>query len=408
MKLPFPGISPTLDPMQDQADFPRLPKIPFIIFDVLLVLVALAVAYGSDGPLSPALFFLVVFCIALGSTVACLPFYLEFKTHARLAEFDRAGSGAGQLQRLDLIETGLRNVQTAAERQADDSGRVTTLIEGFFKRFEDKLNQPQPLEPGFSGEMREGIEAIREQLRILTDSAHKSPTAALIDKIEARLDRLSKHLAELKSPTPEQEKVPVQSAAAKDIPKKQANPVPPQPEVKRESPAPAKELATKEPPAKEPAAEEVAAEELAGGDRDTPAEDDKVVEKPPTENAADSEPRETGDKSATGPQQPELIDDIPDTRLKTAKPGKQKTTLIAQVLIGIGNKPYLRGEGPGLSPDKGVAMDFLEIGKWQWIAPEGDAPIKCRIYKNDEIAAEGEAILIEPGQRRSVAPRFPQ
>ena len=42
------------------------------------------------------------------------------------------------------------------------------------------------------------------------------------------------------------------------------------------------------------------------------------------------------------------------------------TTVIAKVMIGIGNKPFVRGEGPGLSWDEGVAMNFLEIGKWAW------------------------------------------
>ena len=39
-------------------------------------------------------------------------------------------------------------------------------------------------------------------------------------------------------------------------------------------------------------------------------------------------------------------------------------------MIGIGNKPYLRGEGPGLSWDEGVPMNFIEIGKWSWSPPQ--------------------------------------
>ena len=80
--------------------------------------------------------------------------------------------------------------------------------------------------------------------------------------------------------------------------------------------------------------------------------------------------------------------------------------LVAQVLIGIGNKPYVRGTGGGLSLHEGVPMEFLEIGKWQWTAPEGDEPITCQIYKNDEVPATGEMIELEPGQRRTVSPTF--
>ena len=58
---------------------------------------------------------------------------------------------------------------------------------------------------------------------------------------------------------------------------------------------------------------------------------------------------------------------IPPKEDKVEKNGT--TTVVANVMIGIGNKPYLRGEGPGLSWEEGVAMNFIEIGKWAWSPP---------------------------------------
>ncbi|MGF1453330.1 MAG: hypothetical protein ACFB21_14805 [Opitutales bacterium] len=112
------------------------------------------------------------------------------------------------------------------------------------------------------------------------------------------------------------------------------------------------------------------------------------------------------DEDVQGASQPELIEGADGGPPKARKAGRKDTTLIAQVLIGIGNKPYVRGEGPGLSPDEGVPMEFLEIGKWQWTAPDSTAPLRVQIYKNDEIPAQEGWIDLEPGQRRSVTPRF--
>ena len=48
---------------------------------------------------------------------------------------------------------------------------------------------------------------------------------------------------------------------------------------------------------------------------------------------------------------------------------------MAKVKIGIGNKPFLRGEGPGLSWEEGVPMNFVEIGKWSWSPSDKEAPL---------------------------------
>ncbi len=116
------------------------------------------------------------------------------------------------------------------------------------------------------------------------------------------------------------------------------------------------------------------------------------------------------DEELDEPLEPEtdLLGEVPPAQKKKRKRApKDATTLVAQVLIGIGNKPYVRGTGPGLSTDKGVPMEFVEIGKWQWVAPESDEPVTCQIYRNDEIVAEGEEIVLEPGQRRTISPIFP-
>ena len=83
------------------------------------------------------------------------------------------------------------------------------------------------------------------------------------------------------------------------------------------------------------------------------------------------------------------------------------TRLIATAYIGIGNKLYIRGEGPGLSWDKGVPLQFVSIGKWRWETPDATAPVTAKLYKNDQIECHGlGALTLEPGRQREVNAGF--
>lgn len=82
------------------------------------------------------------------------------------------------------------------------------------------------------------------------------------------------------------------------------------------------------------------------------------------------------------------------------------TTVVANVMIGIGNKPYLRGEGPGLSWDEGVSMNFVEIGKWAWSPPRKNASIQVQVYRNDEVPDKGGKVDVRPGQKLEITPDF--
>lgn len=73
------------------------------------------------------------------------------------------------------------------------------------------------------------------------------------------------------------------------------------------------------------------------------------------------------------------------------------TALIVNLMIGIGNKPFVRGTGPGLSQDKGVPMTFLGIGRWQWVSPAPDAPATVEVWKNDQ-SPLGEPLHLSGGE----------
>lgn len=99
--------------------------------------------------------------------------------------------------------------------------------------------------------------------------------------------------------------------------------------------------------------------------------------------------------------------DLPEKRGPKVRTKKNDSAVTAKVLIGIGNKPFIRGSGGGLSWERGVPMEFESIGSWRWLAPaELDAPLRFRIYRNDQDPDGGGERTLEPGQKLEVEPRF--
>jgi len=99
---------------------------------------------------------------------------------------------------------------------------------------------------------------------------------------------------------------------------------------------------------------------------------------------------------------------LPESSGKACKTSKADTCVIVNSLIGIGNKPYLRGAGGGLSADKGVPMEYLEIGKWRYVfPPDSQFPIEFSVYKNDETRSDGgEVFKILPNEKLELNLRF--
>ena len=135
--------------------------------------------------------------------------------------------------------------------------------------------------------------------------------------------------------------------------------------------------------------------------------DDEEVEAAPASAApapvaaAAAEPEPEEEESAE-----EVIEEIADDAAEEAAPAADEaadavagsgTSLIINLMIGIGNKPFVRGTGPGLSRDKGVPMSFLGIGRWQWVSPDPEAPATVEVWKNDQ-SPMGEALHLPGGE----------
>ncbi|HWL17938.1 MAG TPA: hypothetical protein VNR00_20165, partial [Opitutus sp.] len=82
------------------------------------------------------------------------------------------------------------------------------------------------------------------------------------------------------------------------------------------------------------------------------------------------------------------------------------TRLIATAYIGIGNRLFIRGDGPGLSWDKGLPLQFISIGKWRWETSDPAGPIRFKLLKNDETESSLGSLTLEPGHQQEVTVKF--
>ncbi len=83
------------------------------------------------------------------------------------------------------------------------------------------------------------------------------------------------------------------------------------------------------------------------------------------------------------------------------------TRLLVTAYIGIGNRLFVRGDGPSMSWEKGIPLQFVSIGKWRWETTEATAPLRFKIFKNDvvECASLGERTLA-PGRQIELTAAF--
>jgi hypothetical protein len=83
-----------------------------------------------------------------------------------------------------------------------------------------------------------------------------------------------------------------------------------------------------------------------------------------------------------------------------------RTTIVAKIDIGFGNALYIRGEGPGLSWDKGLAMDCVADSEWTATISDAMAPIVFKLLLNDITWCAGTDYSVEPGGSITIEPTF--
>jgi hypothetical protein len=141
-----------------------------------------------------------------------------------------------------------------------------------------------------------------------------------------------------------------------------------------------------------------------------PAKKIPAAKKPkPSEPVVESETPPT--KPDESPKELSLSNDDPEpdfpvkSKQRIAPDGA--TRLLVTAYIGIGNRLFIRGDAAGLNLEKGVPLQFVSIGKWQWETKEARGPVRVKLYKNDEIecVSLGE-VTLESGHQAEVSASF--
>lgn len=85
--------------------------------------------------------------------------------------------------------------------------------------------------------------------------------------------------------------------------------------------------------------------------------------------------------------------------------GGTMTTIDVQADVGFGNAVFLRGDGAGLSWDRGIRMVCVEGKTWRWSGMIKH-PLTFKPVLNDRNWASGHDYRVSPGQHLEVKPAF--
>jgi hypothetical protein len=82
------------------------------------------------------------------------------------------------------------------------------------------------------------------------------------------------------------------------------------------------------------------------------------------------------------------------------------TTISAHIDVGFGNLLYVRGDGPGLSWDRGLQMQCVADDGWSLVLSESSRPVVFKFLLNDEVWSTGEDYTAKPGAVTVFTPLF--
>lgn len=389
---------------------PRLPKWIFLVIDLGLLLTAFIIVYFAKNPYAPVPLLTAVACVGLAAIIGLVPFLVDYAADsAEYVQQERARI-ADQVQRLNA----------AGESLARAAAQIKAVEEAVHKTAHAAENLPY--------RMQEKLAEFNQQLATTEDEEKERLTEELAtlrqgesERLTALADKISKTLAELTALDASTRK---QLAAAQDaaVGKFESR-------LQAAVTALDAKLATVSVPVTTPAKAAEPLEEKPSAPAASVVESVSVVEA----SAAPEAGGEPKPKKPRAPRKPKPEDTLaamsapaaegsessdesasPDASTETATAPADETSvsadgatrLLVTAYIGIGNKLYIRGDGPGLSWDKGLPMKFVSIGKWGWATDEATGPVACKLYKNDETAALSGEIFLEPGQHVEVTALF--
>jgi len=400
--------------MNFPSDIPKLPKWIFLLSDAVLLAAAWIVKKGADHPSAGAPLIAIVVLVVVAVAVGVYPFITDDARKYDQAVDDRqkalqtmAATVATAAEQVSIAASGLQAISAAAQENFARSEEAAVQIsdklaafEGQVAAFERRLAGTRPANTESDIRLDAAVRrvaraaaAIELTVTKVVETARAAPPATIPEPPPV----LAGHMVEIRPAFPAAD-----DSAAPIPPSDLSAPVDlaPPAAVERELVAPAEQLAEPAPPPRRRAARKAApsasAETPAPAEIPAPAETPaEPVPPPPEEPAAPAAPEEL-EPAAVAAEMPE-----------PAVSADGATRLVVTAYIGIGNRLFIRGDGPGLSWDKGVPLTFVSIGKWRWETNDAAGPVRFRLFKNDsvECTALGEC-TVEPGAQQEFTASF--
>ena len=103
---------------------------------------------------------------------------------------------------------------------------------------------------------------------------------------------------------------------------------------------------------------------------------------------------------------PPVKEDVPPALSGTKITTPSGTKITAQIDVGFGNTLYLRGDGPGLSWEKGIVLDCVADDKWSIAFFDAVEPVVFKFLINDQTWSLGDDFVAAPGTDLTVSPTF--
>jgi hypothetical protein len=429
-----------------------MPKWPFLAGYALLIGLALAIGFHSHNPFAAKSLIMIFACVVLGAVLGTWPFIADYESKRNEA-LDERQRGLEALAH--TITSSAEQISIAAQSLpgiAEIAAKNLKLAEHLPARLQEKIGEIKQRLAEVPVAKKEPSEHAAESERLATTADHirqavtelakfeaaaQKNLAAAGDKLDAKAAQIFKQLdTKIAALSDLAEKF---SASAAPLPEEKPAPVRKAQEPPLSEPAAIASTVADKPAGIEPTRGEPASPELVERVEpiviETPAEESKTPRKrtPKKSKAEDPGPSLAFDSSTENPDSPptpspavpapssstagdEFSQRSPDeaaggepveSATATAVSADGATRLLVTAYIGIGNKLFLRGDGPGLSWDEGVPLQFVSIGKWRWETTDATAPVHAKLYKNDEIVcATLGKLTLDPGQQAEVTAAF--
>ena len=97
---------------------------------------------------------------------------------------------------------------------------------------------------------------------------------------------------------------------------------------------------------------------------------------------------------------------IEGQRNETLSPTERMTVVEARIDVGFGNSIFIRGQGAGLSWEKGLPLNCIGGSVWVWSTNQAQGKVVFKILLNDQVWAKGGDVVVEAGRKIEIVPVF--